>query len=310
MAQTRVRWLIATVGGVLLVFAGASVATGKAPSFSLPLADKDTMDARDTEGVQLADAMAIASNVTLSLDGIVRDDAQTVLSIHVAGGETLGDAVVFGPTFLTNDRGVAVALSQSAGDPNDYRTVRLAFPAITGDNLTLEVSRIELYQRVSRGNPGAINDEFKAVDGPWVVSFAAPVGVATGVSGSIEGSETVTIMPGIDVTVTEVLTTPSGVVVRGRISGLSESELQAITLRPTLTGATSGQEVRFLNGRSGFGEKADQFEFRFPLVDPGPFTLSLSIQLSDEAAAASGIAQDEIARLRAAGLAAWRVSVR
>jgi hypothetical protein len=294
-------------GAAMLGLVGVSVGTALAlrAGFPLPLADGDTTAAGKTGAARVLDSASEAAGITVTLRGVVRDETGVVISADVRGQEARGTSVSFGPTLLANAAGTQVPLLRSGRDPADPRSLSLWFPAIDGDQLKLTVGSLQLFTAIS---PTDIrpSGETASVSGPWQIGLSAPAAVGAPLT-VVRDTAGASASQG-DVMVTEAIAGETGVIIRGRLTGLTIPEAQAVMIRPALTSRSDGAEVRFSSARSGYGEGSADFDFRFPRLPAGEYHLSFAFSMTPEAARLAGVDSRRAADLAAAKPTTWTVT--
>lgn len=265
------------------IIAAASVTMAAGLGFSLPGINNDAQNEASQSGRTIS-ASVQASGIELTVNGVVADSTQVLLSVALDGAPELGGYPAFGVASLVDAHGTELALQRSVTDRKTGRTVSLTFPGtLKGDGTwrltveSLDFPSPAIAGPVTRDTSPAAPTH--TVTGPWVIEFTPGVKV-------IDARSVAPVSPaavfGVGRAVVDrVLMAPSGTVVQGHLEGFSPEQIAVVHLVPSITTAT-GNDLKLVGGRSGYGEGMAQFEFRFPVISKGiaVFTLEPMVATS------------------------------
>jgi ADP-ribose pyrophosphatase YjhB (NUDIX family) len=226
-------------------------------------------------GTQQGAAREVASETsvagrTLRITSVLADPEQTVVAYQVVGRPDDGGYVmpVPRPRLVLDDGTILQAqFVQRSSQPDGTGTV--IFPPLPrgAHVLTLEFDGFQFKRTVSQAEPSVVNARFASwlsVDNRDAYDRSVRA-VVSATGGTGKGR----------LTVSEVSRTPSLIVVRGTLDGLTAEEIQRLG-RPTVALTTAnGQRVESESGRIGFGPDYRSFEFRFPAQASGTVHLEV-----------------------------------
>lgn len=207
---------------------------------------------------------------TFRVTGVLADPEQTVVSYRVEGGPSDGGYITPwpGPRLVLED-GTVLRYLFIAGSGKPDGAGSVVFPPLPRGRheVTLEVDGLQIARSLAE-EPTAVNGRFTVnlpVDNEQAYGWSARSSVMKQ-GGRGKGL----------VTVAEVSRTPSVIVVRGTIDGLTVEEIQRLG-RPNIALLTAdGRRIESESGRLGFGEDYRGLEARFPAVASGNVTLEVS----------------------------------
>ena len=264
-----------TVGAVLLGGLVAAGAVVGAEPFGLSFGT-DAMRNASTRGTTASvSASTVVDGYEFTVRGVIADSTLEVIALDVVGGDEQRDLVVFGPTFLVDRTGAAVPLKRSNGDPANPRSIALQFPALADQSGEWELRVSGLFVRsrsqAESSPPKALAGFTLKLDPDLHVADDPRATLTSPAKGPLNVASVV---------VSEVILAPSGTVVRGRFEGFSELDQQVLQIEFDLQRADGGR-VPLEFGRRGFGDGAAQFEYRFPILPPGKYSLTVTSSLAE-----------------------------
>lgn len=210
------------------------------------------------------------SGVQIAVTHAVIDEARTALGVVVVGAPELGEGVFpVEPPILVGQSGKTYQLRGQSANQSDRRQLTWLFPPVDAPDagsLVLEVRGLELYSVALAKNLDGSAPPTTKLNG--VARIELPIGLERAEAEHRPVNQSFSL-GNTTLDVDEVLSVPSGVVVRGRISGVSANEIPNLLLRGNL----SGSESTYM--RMGFGPAREQFEMVFPPDASGELELQL-----------------------------------
>lgn len=200
---------------------------------------------------------------------VLADAEQTVVAYHIEGraGEGAYAVPAPGPRLVLGD-GTVIGYRFIGASQRSDGNGSIVFPPLPAGihTVTLEVDGLLLGQSPSE-DPLAVNGRFAVrfdVDNRagYAASIRVPVSKHGGTGKGL-------------VTITEVSRTPSLVVIRGTIDGLTPEAIQALGRPSVSLIRPDGTTVESESGRLGFGDGYRQIEIRFPGTVSGHATLAV-----------------------------------
>jgi hypothetical protein len=256
---------------------------------TVALASQERLFPGSEDGAQQAaeDGLALSVGRQVTDEGlavlvraVLADETQTTLDVTLIGREEIGSAVLpTGTLALTGPDGKPLRFMGISSDHADKRHQSWVFGPLppTPGELVLHVDGfVHLASPESPGGEGG--PATRRISGDWtlgipfdgVVVPAVKVPVPTGLGASFGKG---------NFWVDEVVQAPSGTLVRGRLDGFSQYEIQEFRLEAWLR--DSEDLVQAIALRGGFGEKLERVEFRFAPTS-GEVTLVLQTLVRPE----------------------------
>lgn len=264
---------IVRMAGVAWVVAWAAMAAALVPGL-LALGGAPTPPLPSIDPPAAAGVGNFAGSASARVVSVDMGAAETTIAVLVEGPNVAGYRLVFrGPAFLVDangkahiERGGSIAgllltlRFDGAGTiPEGAAELRLSGVGLTLDK-TIDPAPAQVTYM-----PDA--------------TLAVAVGGTYGAVRTVPGAERSEALAHGAVSLDAVLIDDSAIVVRGRLTGFSREELQAISLGRSVMIMDDGRQVALTGGRSGFGQDLQQFELHFRPGHPAAVAVGVRLQL-------------------------------